>query len=80
MKYLLEAFGKIRNAFFLTAALFFFQFFSPINATADVLCVQEFLSKTIFNPGVVDGQWGKKTETAVKDYLNYIGQKKRILN
>ena len=75
MKYLLEEIGKVRNAFFLTAILFFLQVFSSLNAYASVLCVQEFLSKTIFNPGVVDGQWGKKTETAAKDYLNYIGQK-----
>ena len=75
MKYLLEAIGNVKKTSFLTAVLFFLQFFSPINATADVLCVQEFLSKTIFNPGAADGQWGKKTETAVKDYLNYEGQK-----
>ena len=75
MKYLVETIGKIRIAFFLPAFLFFLQVFSPINAIADVLCVQEFLSKTIFNPGIVDGQWGKKTETAAKDYFNYVGEK-----
>ena len=75
MKYLVETIGRIRIAFFLPAFLFFLQVFSPINAIADVLCVQEFLLKTIFNPGIVDGQWGKKTETAAKDYFNYVGEK-----
>lgn len=75
MKYLHSVVTNVWKTFFLTALLFFLQVITPINSYADVFCVQEFLSKTVFNPGVVDGQWGKKTETATKDYLNYIGQK-----
>ena len=39
----------------------------------NITCIQEVLSSTVFNPGPIDGAWGKKTETAVKDYFNYMG-------
>jgi len=36
-------------------------------AQADVRCVQDFLTKTAFDPGPVDGAWGRKTADALKD-------------
>jgi len=38
---------------------------------ANVRCVQTFLSKTVFDPGPVDGAWGKKTATALADFAEY---------
>ena len=40
-------------------------------ALADVRCVQEVLSKTVFDPGPVDGLWGKNTANAARDFLIY---------
>ena len=75
MKYLYKVITNAWKGSCLAAFLFFFQVIYSINAYADVLCVQEFLSKTVFNPGVVDGQWGRKTGAAVNDYFNYVGEK-----
>ena len=61
MKYLYKAITIASKGSYVAAFIFFFQVIYPSNANADVLCVQEFLSKTVFSPGVVDGQWGKKT-------------------
>ena len=41
------------------------------SALADVRCVQEVLSKTVFDPGPVDGLWGKNTANAARDFLIY---------
>jgi hypothetical protein len=38
---------------------------------ASVKCVQNFLSKTVFDPGPVDGAWGTKTAIALSDFANY---------
>ena len=38
---------------------------------ASVKCIQNFLSKTVFDPGPVDGAWGGKTATALSDFTNY---------
>ena len=38
---------------------------------ANVRCIQSFLSETVFDPGPVDGAWGKKTATALEDYASY---------
>jgi hypothetical protein len=40
-------------------------------AFANVRCIQSFLSETVFDPGPVDGAWGKKTATALQDYASY---------
>ncbi len=41
-------------------------------AQADTRCVQEFLSRTAFDPGPVDGLWGRKTEGALKGFLDQV--------
>ncbi len=38
-------------------------------AFADIRCVQDFLSETAFDPGPVDGIWGRRTEGAAKAFL-----------
>lgn len=38
---------------------------------ASVNCIQTHLSKTVFDPGPVDGAWGEKTATALSDYAAY---------
>ena len=35
---------------------------------ASVKCIQNFLSKTVFDPGPVDGAWGGRTATALSDF------------
>lgn len=49
--------------------------FSAQPSLADVRCVQEFLSGTAFDPGPVDGLWGRKTRTAIEDFLDQAGLK-----
>ncbi len=39
--------------------------FAPDQARADVRCVQAFLAETAFDPGPVDGLWGRKTGDAL---------------
>lgn len=39
-------------------------------ATANVRCVQEFLSETSFDPGPIDGLWGRQTEQAASALLD----------
>lgn len=41
-------------------------------AAADTRCVQEFLAKTAFNPGPVDGLWGRKTAGALQEFLEQV--------
>ena len=41
--------------------------FSASDARADVACVQGFLAETAFDPGPVDGLWGRKTATALEN-------------
>ena len=43
----------------------------PVNA--DTRCVQEFLDNTAFNPGPVDGLWGKRTAAAASAFLRQVG-------
>ena len=40
-------------------------------ALANIKCIQEELSKTVFDPGPIDGQWGKKTKAAIEDFFAY---------
>ena len=42
----------------------------PVNA--DTRCVQEFLSNTAFDPGPVDGLWGRKTAAAASAFLGQV--------
>ena len=44
---------------------------TPTVTVANVRCIQTFLSKTVFDPGPVDGAWGKKTATALHDFATY---------
>lgn len=39
---------------------------------ADVRCVQEFLSETSFDPGPIDGLWGRKTRVATEEFLTQV--------
>lgn len=43
-------------------------------ADDDVSCVQAFLADTAFDPGPVDGQWGRRTATALEDFFAQAGQ------
>ena len=49
-------------------ALFFFA--SSTQAETNTLCIQEFLSRTIFDPGPKDGLWGKKTKNAINELFS----------
>lgn len=41
-------------------------------AHASVLCVQQFLAETAFDPGPPDGAWGGKTATALEGFFAQI--------
>lgn len=41
-------------------------------ALADVACIQRFLSTTAFDPGPIDGAWGRKTETALQGLIEQL--------
>jgi hypothetical protein len=45
----------------------------PATALADVRCIQEFLSETAFDPGPVDGAWGRQTSAALNGFLAQVG-------
>ena len=45
-------------------------FGTQIQAEENILCIQKFLAKTVFNPGAPDGVWGKKTETAINQLIS----------
>jgi len=45
-------------------------FGTQVQAEENVLCIQKFLTKTVFNPGPSDGAWGKKTETAINQLMS----------
>ena len=47
-------------------------------ALANIKCIQEELSKTVFDPGPIDGQWGKKTKAAIEDFFAYTGEYKNL--
>ena len=49
---------------------------APVHA--DTRCVQEFLKETAFDPGPVDGLWGKKTATAASAFLQQVGEEGRF--
>ena len=46
-------------------------------ANPEVLCVQEFLKKTAFDPGIVDGKWGDNTEIAINSLFEQVGLTKK---
>ncbi len=43
-------------------------------ADDNVACVQAFLADTAFDPGPVDGQWGRRTATAVEEFFAQAGR------
>ena len=51
--------------------IFLFFSFAPLtHADTNTLCIQKFLSKTVFNPGPADGLWGKKTKNAINELFS----------
>ena len=52
--------------------IIFFSFLSS-NAHADILKSQKYLNALGYNSGAEDGIWGKKTENALKSFLNDVG-------
>jgi len=50
---------------------FFFTF--SLSADTSILCIQKFLKKTVFEPGPLDGVWGKKTESSINNLLDQAG-------
>jgi len=51
--------------------IFLFFSFPPLtHADTNTLCIQKFLSKTVFNPGPADGLWGKKTKNAINELFS----------
>ncbi|MGE4612231.1 MAG: hypothetical protein AAED33_12735 [Paracoccaceae bacterium] len=48
--------------------------FTPVVTHADVRCVQEFLSETPFDPGPIDGMWGRKTSSALTGFFEQTGE------
>ena len=57
--------------------IFYILLFSAVwgnSVAADVKCVQEQLAQTAFDPGPVDGAWGRKTKAALDSALQQIGQ------
>ena len=59
---------KIKVKIILFAILMVFG--TQVQAEKNVLCIQKFLTKTVFNPGPSDGAWGKKTETAINQLMS----------
>ena len=53
--------------------IFLFFSFAPLtHADTNTLCIQKFLSKTVFNPGPADGLWGKKTKNAINELFSQV--------
>ena len=50
---------------------------SSLHADSDVICIQEFLKKTAFNPGLVDGKWGRDTGAAINSLFEQAGLNKQ---
>lgn len=48
----------------------FICFASLTHADTNTLCIQKFLSKTVFNPGPADGLWGNKTKKAINQLFS----------
>lgn len=62
---------KLKTNLFITGLAVFIILTAANVSHANVRCVQMFLAKTVFDPGPVDGAWGKKTASALSDYANY---------
>lgn len=67
----MKSFPKIEKVFFIICTSMAIASFVATKTFANVRCIQSFLSETVFDPGPVDGAWGKKTATALKDYASY---------
>jgi len=61
----------------LSVILYFFISISYVVADSDVLCVQKFLKKTAFDPGIIDGKWGSNTEIAINSLFKQVGLAKK---
>lgn len=48
-------------------------FLMAFAVNADVRCVQEYLSESAFDPGPIDGAWGRKTATALEGFVAQVG-------
>ena len=48
--------------------------FAGVDKGIDVAEVQKMLAELCFKPGPVDGAWGKKTETAFKEFYKPYGK------
>ena len=55
---------------FIFLIFLFSSFASLTHADTNTLCIQKFLSKTVFNPGPADGLWGKKTKNAINELFS----------
>ena len=53
-----------------------FFFTSSLSADTSILCIQKFLKKTVFEPGLLDGVWGKQTESSINSLLDQAGMLK----
>ena len=62
---------KLKINIFITGLAVFIILTAATFSDASVRCVQTFLAKTVFDPGPVDGAWGKKTATSLSDFANY---------
>jgi len=52
-------------------------FFAPsLSADTSIRCIQKFLKKTVFEPGLLDGVWGKQTESSINSLLDQAGMLK----
>ena len=55
----------------LSILIFLFIWFASLtHADTNTLCIQKFLSKTVFNPGPADGLWGNKTKKAINQLFS----------
>ena len=67
----MKSFPKIEKVFFIICTSIAITSFVATTTFANVRCIQSFLSETVFDPGPVDGAWGKKTATALQDFASY---------
>ena len=49
--------------------------YAKVDKDVNVAKVQAMLAELCYEPGIVDGAWGKKTETAVKAFFAKLWQK-----
>ena len=67
----MKSFPDVAKVFLILCVATIINYVAPTKAIANVRCIQSFLSDTVFDPGPVDGAWGKKTAAALQDYASY---------